>query len=636
MKTFLLSFKLLILSLCFFQASAQVPQAFNYQAVVRNAAGELVAQDSELSFRLSILQGSSSGTTVYSETQVFTVDNAHGLVNLTVGEGTAEIGSISTIDWSNGPMWFQVEVDTDGGSNYVNIGASQLLSVPYALYAASGTPGPEGPQGEQGATGATGPQGAAGPQGPTGSTGPQGTTGPQGATGAAGPAGPQGATGSTGPAGPQGATGPAGATGPQGATGPAGTYTAGSGITISGGTISAPNAANAWSINGNSNATAASYIGTTTTQPLRFLVDDMPAGFISIEGNGSIGLGTSSLNPYVTGFDNYGIGVLALENLTSGAYNLAIGYGAQQSNVTGSNNIGLGFQALYLNEASYGNIALGNEALFNAGQNVFFDGEGSDNIALGTTALRSVTFGHGNVALGYSAGYGIVGGNNNIAIGFNSMITNSSNIGCVAVGANSLIGNGHFNITALGASAGNVLPNNRENVTLLGAETGWATTGNNHVNIGNMSVTSIGGQVGFANYSDARIKENVQENVPGLNFIMRLRPVTYNLDIDKQYEIAMNGQRDTTEALPHKYDIEAITMTGFLAQEVEAAAVECAYDFSGVVAPENGEGLYSLRYSEFVVPLVKAVQEQQSEIELLKQQNEDLKKMLELLLAKQN
>jgi hypothetical protein len=620
MKTVLLSFKLLILSLCFFQASAQVPQAFNYQAVVRNAAGELVAQDSELSFRLSILQGSSSGTTVYSETQVFTVDNAHGLINLTVGEGTAEIGSISTIDWSNGPMWFQVEVDTDGGTNYVNIGASQLLSVPYALYAASGTPGPEGPQG------AAGPQGATGPQGPTGSTGPQGATGP---------AGPQGATGSTGPAGPQGATGSTGPAGPQGATGPAGTYTAGAGITISGGTISAPNAANAWSINGNANATETSALGTTTTQPLRFVVDNIPAGFISIEGNGSIGLGTSSLNPYVTGYDNYGIGVLALENLTFGSYNLAMGYGAQQSNVTGSHNIGLGFQTLYLNEASYGNIAMGNQALYNTGQNVFFDGEGSNNIALGTSALRSVTFGHGNVALGYSAGYGIVGGNNNIAIGFNSMISNSSNIGCVALGANSLVGSGHYNITALGASTG-ALSNNRENVTLIGAGTGWATTGTNHFNLGNFSVTNIGGQVGYASYSDARIKENVKENVPGLNFIMRLRPVTYNLDIDKQYEIAMNGQRDTTEALPHKYDIEAITMTGFLAQEVEIAAKECAYDFSGVVAPENGEGLYSLRYSEFVVPLVKAVQEQQSEIELLKQQNEDLKKMLELLLAKQN
>jgi hypothetical protein len=128
------------------------------------------------------------------------------------------------------------------------------------------------------------------------------------------------------------------------------------------------------------------------------------------------------------------------------------------------------------------------------------------------------------------------------------------------------------------------------------------------VNIGNSSVTWIGGQVNWATYSDARIKRDIQENVPGLSFIMKLKPVTYHLDIHKQNEMVYNRGSDTL-SWPSKYEIEDIMQTGFIAQEVEQAAKETNYDFSGVVVPKSDEGLYSIRYAEFVVPLVKAVQE---------------------------
>ena len=127
----------------------------------------------------------------------------------------------------------------------------------------------------------------------------------------------------------------------------------------------------------------------------------------------------------------------------------------------------------------------------------------------------------------------------------------------------------------------------------------------------------IGGQVVWGTYSDARIKRKVRENVKGLDFILRLRPVTYRLDIDRQQQL-LYGRVDTN-TWKGKYDIEQIRFSGFIAQEVEAAARAVGYDFSGVVPPgdenETGTDLYTMRYAEFVVPLVKAVQEQQAIID---------------------
>ena len=144
----------------------------------------------------------------------------------------------------------------------------------------------------------------------------------------------------------------------------------------------------------------------------------------------------------------------------------------------------------------------------------------------------------------------------------------------------------------------------------------------------------------WSTYSDARIKENIREDVPGLSFIEKLRPVTYNLNIHKQNEIVYPPSRRDTPDWEGKYDIEQIKMTGFIAQEVEQASHDSGYDFSGVQKPEDPNGLYSLRYSEFVVPLVKAVQELnaqlKTEIELLKAQNEELRARLDKLEAEKN
>ena len=176
----------------------------SYQAVIRNSTNALV-RSAPVGMRISILQGSPTGTPVYVETQNRTT-NTNGLVSLEIGTGTVITGSFSTINWATGPYYIKTETDPSGGTTYSIVGTNQLMSVPYALYCANGVAGPAGPTGATGPSGATGP---IGPTGPSGAIGPIGPTGPAGATGATGP------TGLTGPAGP---TGPAGAMGGSGYT----------------------------------------------------------------------------------------------------------------------------------------------------------------------------------------------------------------------------------------------------------------------------------------------------------------------------------------------------------------------------------------------------------------------------------
>ena len=182
-----------LFSLSIVMTWAQSPQKMTFQAVVRNASDALVS-NSNVGMRLSILQGSASGTAIYVENHTPTT-NINGLATLEVGGGTATTGVFSTIDWASGPYFLKTETDPTGGSNYTITGTSQLLSVPYALYAAnsgSSTPGPQGVQGIQGPIGPTGPQGIQGPTGPTGPQGPTGLTGSQGIQGPIGPQGPAG------------------------------------------------------------------------------------------------------------------------------------------------------------------------------------------------------------------------------------------------------------------------------------------------------------------------------------------------------------------------------------------------------------------------------------------------------------
>ncbi|MDG4949635.1 fibrobacter succinogenes major paralogous domain-containing protein [Weeksellaceae bacterium KMM 9724] len=138
----LLNFKVgLVLALTFVLNTtlfAQSPEKLSYQAVVRNAENNLVA-NTQVGMQISILQGSESGAVVYSEVLTPTT-NANGLVSVAIGEAA----DLSSIDWSNGTYFIKTETDPNGGTDYSIVGTSQLLSVPYALHAKSAdgfTPG---------------------------------------------------------------------------------------------------------------------------------------------------------------------------------------------------------------------------------------------------------------------------------------------------------------------------------------------------------------------------------------------------------------------------------------------------------------------------------------------------------------
>ena len=133
-------------------AFAQSPEAMSYQAVIRDASGNLV-RNGQVGMRISILQGSADGSSVYAEEYTVTT-NDNGLVSLEIGsaspdytvtslknstvtEVTSVSGGFSDIDWADGPYFIKVETDPTGGTNYTITGVSQLLSVPYALHAKS-------------------------------------------------------------------------------------------------------------------------------------------------------------------------------------------------------------------------------------------------------------------------------------------------------------------------------------------------------------------------------------------------------------------------------------------------------------------------------------------------------------------
>jgi hypothetical protein len=431
----------------------------------------------------------------------------------------------------------------------------------------SGTPGsPVWVQamGSVGPTGATGLSGATGPTGfgvgPTGPTGAQGTAGAQGTQGNAGAQGPQGTAGA------QGTQGNAGAQGPQGNAGATGPTGSGGG--------------NDWLLSGNANVASGDFLGTTAAsvyKPIDFKVNGNIAGKISDAGPIFLGYQAGNSN---TGLWNTGIGYQSLYSNTNGNQNTGIGYQSLYSN-TGAGHTAVGYQSLYSNTNGLINTAIGAWALYS-------NTSGSYNTANGENAIRNNTTGSNNTGIGYQSLFYNTG-NFNTALGYSAFYSAAATA--------------YSNSMALGANA-------------------VAISGSNQVHVGNASITSIQGQVGFTTYSDARIKNNVQENVPGLSFIKELRPVTYHYDINKENEIT--GTKDTA-MWEGKYDIEKIQFSGFLAQEVDAAAKKIGYSFSGV---DKSGTLWGLRYAEFVVPMVKAIQELNDslkfQVQSLKLENENL------------
>jgi hypothetical protein len=291
-------------------------------------------------------------------------------------------------------------------------------------------------------------------------------------------------------------------------------------------------------------------------------------------------------------------------------------------------NVSFGYASLLNQSAGICNTAIGSKALSSNAS------IGSYNIAIGSSSLYFNTSGSRNTATGVCALYVNTTGSYNTADGFNSLISNTTGEYNSAVGYSTLQGNttGSYN-TAIGYHAGGYNPDNLTNSTCIGSESN--ATASNQVRIGNSNINSIGGYVSWSNISDGRTKKNIKADVPGLAFINNLQPVTYNLDLDaidgllKIDRTKRIGEEELSQELKDinkkaREAKEKQTQTGFIAQDVEKTAKSIGYDFSGVDVDEAG--IYGLRYAEFVVPLVKAVQELSKQNDLLQQQINELQK----------
>jgi trimeric autotransporter adhesin len=341
-------------------------------------------------------------------------------------------------------------------------------------------------------------------------------------------------------------------------------------------------------------------------------------------------VGANTLAANYSGIYNTAVGANALSSNTSGNDNTANGYETLYKNLIGGGNMASGYQALYSDSSGNSNTASGDQALYfnktgtvntaNGYQALYFNKGGSYNIANGYQALYSNTTGDNNTANGTPALYSNTTGGENTATGEDALNFNTTGSENTADGMDALQGNttGTEN-TALGYGA-NVGSGALTNATAIGY--GAVVGASNTIVLGNNSITSLQCNVQtITALSDGRFKKNIKADVHGLDFIMKLTPVSYNLDITK-----LNAFKKVND--PNKKSVlaaEAVKQNGFIAQDVEKAAKAINYDFPGLKTPQNDSDTYGLGYTDFVMPLVKSVQEQEDTIQALKAQIESLK-----------
>lgn len=329
---------------------------------------------------------------------------------------------------------------------------------------------------------------------------------------------------------------------------------------------------NYWSTNGNAGTVpGTNFLGTTDDVDVVFKRNNVNFGRFRTK---NISMGPQSMENITTGINNSAYGYQSLKVNSTGDSNTAVGYSSLLSNTSGDSNTAIGSNALIYNVSGSGNTAVGIGALGAMKS-------GSNNVAVGNAALSTATQGDANIAIGRNSGSYLVGN-------LSKPILNSSM--CIYIGEQTT------------SPIDNVV-----NQIVIG--TGGVGQGSNTVQIGNVAMTKIGGAVDWSIPSDVRLKKDIVSSTHGLDFISKLRPVTYHMK---------TGNTDL--------------QSGFIAQEVETAAKAVNYEFNGLVKPASENDFYSLRYSEFVVPLVKAVQEEQQMIESQKADIAELKAQVQALL----
>ncbi len=675
---------IIILLATFIETNAQPPQSFNYQAVLRNPDGTIM-QNLNVTIKFQIHRSTTDGTIVYEETQA-TTTNSYGLINLFLGQGSPTVGSFSLIQWGTNSYFLQVWADL--GSGYKDLGTTQFLSVPYSMVAdtalhiagggggtvtlvATGTGLTGGPITTSGTILLANTSVTANSYGDA-THYPTFTVNPQGQLTAAGTL--------TLPPPSGNADGDLSGTYPNPTVAKIQTFTVSSTAPTNGqvlqynGTNWTPSTlvSTGWSLTGNAGTNPpTNFLGTTDNQSLIFKVNNNQAGYIGVDnvtlsntaigylscnstisnGNSAFGsnalhsinsanannnsaFGSGALRFNTTGLCNTAVGTAAMQNNTTGTFNTALGFDALTNITTPQSNTAVGAFALQLNTTGAYNTAMGWDALqsnttggFNSAfgiSSLQANITGANNVAYGDNTLLNNISGSTNTAIGSGAMQGNTSGSNNAALGEQALSDNTTGTYNTALGYTSGAGNitGTYNTFVGHLTQANI--NNATNSSAIGYHA--SVNASNKIVLGNNTVTVIGGYANWSNLSDGRFKQDVNENVPGLAFITKLHPVLYRLNLHKLNEHmygekAAEYEKAMADGISAK---ERIVYSGFVAQDVEQAAKVIGYSFSGVVPPQNDKDHYSLSYSDFVVPLVKGMQEQQSMIEQLQKQVAEL------------
>ncbi|MFH0867081.1 MAG: tail fiber domain-containing protein, partial [Bacteroidota bacterium] len=347
-------------------------------------------------------------------------------------------------------------------------------------------------------------------------------------------------------------------------------------------------------------------------------------------GHDNTANGYQSLYSNQTGDNNASFGSYALSANYSGSGNTAVGEASLISNYSGSCNTATGFLSLWNNYDGISNTATGYNSLngntdgtFNTanGTNALIaNSHGDYNTASGAGALTANQTGNNNTADGYYALYADADASNNTAVGYYALSSNDGDYN-TAIGAEA----GHDNATydySTFAGYGAIANGNYSNATAVG--NGAIVYGSDRIELGdaNTSTNGVFTPGGLYSGSDGRFKYNIQENVKGLEFIKKLRPVIYQMETKLLTEFVTQNLADSIRS---KY-IDSVDFTasrnkihsGFIAQEVDSVAQICGYTSSIVHEPSNSTDIYSLNYAEIVVPLVKAVQELSKTVDSLK------------------
>ncbi|MGV6828073.1 MAG: tail fiber domain-containing protein [Flavobacteriales bacterium] len=361
------------------------------------------------------------------------------------------------------------------------------------------------------------------------------------------------------------------------------------------------------------------------------------AGYLNSGGSSSVYLGYQSngLNQSNSGYTIYttAVGFKTVNEIILNAisprypkHDIALGSQALLSTSEGSYNIAVGYQTLKKVFPAFSPV---DSHLIGFGSGAISSSTGTVGPAIGFGANSLANLSSDNssgykndIALGYQCLYNIniddVNESHNIGIGLKTFFSKTSGRYSIAIGSKSMEFSPVVWQSVIIGGATNPVNANRSNNVIIGDAT--TSTADGQARFGDSGVSSIGGFANWTNVSDKRFKKEIKEDVVGISFIKKLRPVSYQLNtttLNKFLNLSSDAIKETSQNRKAQ-EIQ----NGFLAQEVEKAANETHFNFNGIKKPKNEDDVYGLRYASFVVPLVKAIQEQQK---TLNQQQERIK-----------